>query len=32
LPDIFYHAGLSYCRIEKFEKSVFPFSKVSFVV
>ena len=26
-PDIFYHLGLSYCRLEKFEKAIFPFSK-----
>ena len=25
--DIYYHLGLSYCRIEKFEKSIFPFSR-----
>ena len=26
-PDIYYHIGLAYCRVEKFEKSIFPFSK-----
>ena len=26
-PDIFYHLGLSYCRLQKFEKAIFPFSK-----
>ena len=25
--DIYYHIGLSYCREEKFEKSIFPFSR-----
>ena len=25
--DIFYHLGISYCRLEKFEKSIFPFTK-----
>jgi len=25
--DIYYHIGLSYCRVEKFEKAVFPFSR-----
>ena len=25
--DIFYHLGLAYCRLEKFEKSIFPFTK-----
>ena len=23
--DIYYHLGLAYCRLEKFEKSIFPF-------
>jgi len=26
-PDIYYHVGLAYCREEKFEKSIFPFTK-----
>ena len=26
-PDIYYHLGLCYCRLEKFEKAIFPFSK-----
>ena len=26
-PDIYYHIGLSYCRVEKFEKAIFPFTK-----
>jgi tetratricopeptide (TPR) repeat protein len=26
-PDIYYHIGLSYCHLEKFEKAIFPFSK-----
>ena len=26
-PDIYYHLGLSYCRLQKFEKSIFPFSR-----
>lgn len=26
-PDIYYHIGLSYCRLEKFEKSIFPFTR-----
>ena len=25
--DIYYHLGLAYCREEKFEKSIFPFSR-----
>ena len=25
--DIFYHLGLSYCRLQKFEKSIFPYSR-----
>lgn len=25
--DIFYHLGLSYCRLEKFEKSIFPYTR-----
>ena len=25
--DIYYHMGLAYCRVEKFEKSIFPFSR-----
>ena len=25
--DIFYHLGLAYCRLEKFEKSIFPYTK-----
>ena len=26
-PDIYYHLALSYCRLQKFEKSIFPYSK-----
>ena len=26
-PDIYYHIGLSYARLEKFEKSIFPFTR-----
>lgn len=26
-PDIYYHIGISYCREQKFEKSIFPYSK-----
>lgn len=26
-PDVFYHIGLAYCRLEKFEKSIFPYSQ-----
>ncbi len=26
-PDIFYHLGLAYCRLQKFEKSIFPYTK-----
>ena len=26
-PDVFYHIGLAYCRLEKFEKSRFPYSR-----
>lgn len=25
--DIYYHIGLAYCNLEKFEKSIFPFSR-----
>ena len=25
--DLFYHLGLAYCRTEKFEKSIFPYTK-----
>ena len=25
--DIFYHLGLAYCRLEKFEKSIFPYTR-----
>ena len=25
--DIFYHLGLAYCRLQKFEKSIFPYSR-----
>ena len=25
--DIYYHLGLAYCRMEKFEKSIFPYSR-----
>ena len=25
--DIYYHVGLSYCRLERFEESIFPYSK-----
>ena len=26
-PDIYYHIGLSYCMVEKFEKSIYPYSQ-----
>ena len=26
-PDIFYHLGMAYCRLQKFEKSIFPYSR-----
>ena len=26
-PDIYYTMGLAYCRLEKFEKAIFPYSK-----
>jgi tetratricopeptide (TPR) repeat protein len=26
-PDIYYHIGLAYCNIEKFEKSIYPYGK-----
>ena len=26
-PDIYYHLGLAYCREEKFEKAIFPYTK-----
>ena len=29
LPDTYYHIGLAYCNLEKFEKAIFPFEKVS---
>ena len=25
--DVYYHVGLSYCHVEKFEKAIFPFSR-----
>ena len=25
--DIYYHIGLAYCRVQKFEKSIWPFSR-----
>ena len=25
--DIFYHLGLAYCRLQKFEKSIYPYSR-----
>ena len=25
--DIYYHIGLAYCQLERFEKSIFPFSR-----
>jgi hypothetical protein len=25
--DIYYHIGLAYCRVEKFEKAVWPLSR-----
>ena len=28
--DIYYHIGLAYCNVEKYEKSIYPFQKVSF--
>ena len=24
--DIYYHLGLAYCRLQKFEKSIFPYT------
>lgn len=27
VPDIYYHIGLAYCNVEKFEKAVFPFNE-----
>lgn len=27
ISDIYYHVGLSYCFLQKYEKSIFPFSK-----
>lgn len=26
--DIYYHIGLAYCNVEKFEKSIYPFTRV----
>ena len=26
-PDIYYHLGLAYCRLQKFEKSILPYSR-----
>ena len=25
--EIYYHIGLAYCNVEKFEKSIYPYSK-----
>lgn len=25
--DIYYHLGLAYCRLQKFEKSIYPYSR-----
>jgi len=25
--DIYYHIGLAYCRVQKFEKSIWPYSR-----
>jgi tetratricopeptide (TPR) repeat protein len=27
LSDIYYHIGLAYCNIEKFEKAIYPLSR-----
>ena len=27
--DIYYHIGLAYCNVEKFEKSIYPYTRVS---
>lgn len=27
MPDIYYHIGLSYCYLQKYEKSIFPYTK-----
>ena len=31
-PDIYYHIGLAYCMVEKFEKSIYPLAKVSWTM
>lgn len=25
--DVYYHLGLAYCRLQKFEKSIFPYTR-----
>jgi len=30
--DVYYHIGLAYCMVEKFEKSIYPFSRVSIFI
>ena len=32
LADTYYHIGLAYCNLEKFEKSIFPYTKVSLLI
>jgi len=27
IADTYYHVGLAYCNLEKFEKSIYPFTK-----
>ena len=27
MPDIYYHCGLAYARLEKFERSLYPFGR-----
>ena len=29
VSDTYYHIGLAYCNLEKFEKSIYPYSQVS---
>lgn len=30
--DIYYHIGLAYCHLEKFEKSIYPYTKVKTLI
>jgi len=30
--DIYYHVGLSFCRLERFEESIFPYTQAIKVI